>query len=240
MSFLAPLLEIQDLDLAVDVARKRSLELSERTLLPGLAEKIAQSETELTAARARRSEIEAAEHALSARVGEITREIEAADLERYSGKRKGRDEAAAHNVAQQALRDEQSEIETQEMALLESIDVIEEEMAAFESKIGSLRAESEKVAEAIRKVESEVEAAVASLLERRSAMSAAIPEAVLTAYERVRSQPRSGGRGATSLAEGRCAACRIQLPSLERRRMMAEPEDAVIQCPQCRRVLVRE
>ena len=62
---------------------------------------------------------------------------------------------------------------------------------------------------------------------------------VLSAYERVRDQKGKAGRGAAVLDKGDCQGCRIKLPSLEKKRLLAEPEDALIQCPQCRLVLVR-
>jgi len=240
MSILAPLLEAQTLDLETDAARKRAAEASERATLPKLAEKIARAEEELAAARAKRGELETAEHALGASVSRIVREIEAAEVERYSGKRKGRDGAAEHEASQQALREEQVELEEQEMELLESIEAVEGRIREAEARIASYRSDHRKLEEAIRKVEAEVEAEIARLASARASLATPIPADVLAAYERVRSQPRSGGRGATLLSEGRCTACRIKLPSLECKRMLAEPDEALIQCPQCRRVLVRE
>lgn len=239
MSFLAPLLEVQDLDRAADAARDRALGLSERLALPVIAERIAQTEAQLEQARGERVRMEATEHELADAVAQIAKDIEAADVARYSGKRKDRDEAAAHHTSQQTLRDRQEGLEEQEMELLESIEAVEAQIGEYESSIGLQRAESAALAEAIRKVESEVEVETARLGESRAALTQRIPAEVVVVYERVRSQPRNGGRGATSLTQGRCSGCGIQLPSLENRRMMAEPEAALLQCPQCRRVLVR-
>ena len=239
MSFLAPLLEIQDLDRAADAARERSLELRERSAVPAIAKQIAQAAEGLVAARAERAQMETAEAELASAVSQIALDIEAADVERYSGKRKDRDEAAAHDASQQVLREKQEDLEEQELTLLESIEAVEARIEEHESAIGCHRAESENLAEAIRKVESEVEAEVAGLGTSRSALVQRIPEEVVATYERVRAQPRNGGRGATRLTEGHCTGCGIQLPSLEKSRMLAEPEEALIQCPQCRRVLVR-
>ncbi len=239
MSFLAPLLETQELDLATAAVHKRVLELPERAALPVLAEKTSRLEAELAAAREERAQMETAEEELGNAVSQIARDIESADVERYSGMRKDRDEAIAHDASQRVLREKQEGLEEQEMELLESIEVLETRMTEAESMIATQRAESQKLSEAIRKVESEVDAEIARLVEARRVIAEQIPEDVLVAYERVRSQPRNGGRGATSLAEGRCTACRIKLPSLEKKRMLAEPDEALIQCPQCRRVLVR-
>lgn len=240
MSILAPLLETQELDLATDAVRKRADELSERAMLPKLAGKITRAQELLAAERAKRGELEATEHALGASVSQVVREIEAAEVERYSGKRKGRDGAAEHDASQQALRDKQGELEEQEMELLESIEAVEARILEVEARIAAYHSEQQLLTEALRKAEGEIEAEIARLSSARSTLTAPIPPVVVAAYERVRAQPRSGGRGATLLADGRCTGCRIQLPSLERKRMLAEPEEALIQCPQCRRVLVRE
>jgi predicted nucleic acid-binding Zn-ribbon protein len=239
MSFLAPLLEVQDLDRTADEARKRALELSERAAVPVISKKIVDVEGQLAAARTERVELETVEHQLESAVAQIVRDIEAAEVERYSGKRKDREAAAAHDASQQALREKQAALEEEEMVLLESIDALESRIDQYEAALGSHRAEAEQLAEAIRKVESEVEAEVASLSASRLEIAQSVPELVLAAYERIRAQPRNGGRGAASFTDGRCAGCRIKLPSLERSRMLAEPEDALLQCPQCRKVLVR-
>ena len=240
MSILAPLLETQDLDLETDAVRKRADELSERAMLPKLAGKITRAHELLEAERAKRAELEAAEHALGASVSQIAREIEAAEVERYSGKRKGRDSAAAHEASQQALRQKQVELEEQEMELLESIDGVEERIREVLARIAAYQSEQQLLTDALRKAEGEIEAEIGRLAAARSLLAAPLPKDVLAAYERVRGQPRSGGRGATRLADGRCTGCRIKLPSLEHKRMLAEPDEALIQCPQCRRVLVRE
>jgi predicted nucleic acid-binding Zn-ribbon protein len=239
MSFLAPLLQIQDLDLAADGALKRARELSERESLPAIATKIAAAESARSAARAERAALEASEEELGRAVAQISKDIEAADVERYSGKHKDRDEAVAHDEAQQARREQQAVFEEQEMELLEAIEAVESRIETHESAIANYRADSAKLSELIKKVEAEVESEVARLGDTRSTLVSRIPDEVLSTYERVRAQPRNGGRGATNLDDGRCKGCQIKLPSLEKKRMMAEPEDALIQCPQCRRVLVR-
>ncbi len=244
MAVLAALLEIQELDLAADAARRRSDELVEREALPRVAAALSKSEADLASVRTERAEAEAREEALATRVAEIAKAIEAAELERYSGKKdfgnqKDRDEAAAHAASQQALREEQTQLEEEELSLLESIEAIDARIADCESEIAGHREEGEKLAAAIGQVEREVEAERSRLAISREALAGSVPDEIRTVYERIRAQPRSGGRGATRLLEGRCGGCRIELPSLERKRMLAEPEDALIQCPQCRRVLVR-
>ena len=239
MSFLAPLLEIQSLDLATDAARKRATELPERKMLPKLAGRAAEVEAKLTANRGEQLRIEGVEEELSLGVAQIAKEIEAAEVDRYSGKRKGRESAAAHDVSQEELRLKQVALEEEEMALLESMEKIEAAIEVDLSQIAKLRAEADQIKQALKKGEAEAATEMAGLVSARATLASGIPADVMAAYEKLRAQPRSGGRGATSFEDGSCTGCRITLPSLERSRMLAQPEEALLQCPQCRKVLVR-
>ena len=239
MSFLAPLLEIVNLDLASDAARKRSADLPERLELPKLAAKLVEIEGLLRAANADRAGLETEEEQVGLEVSQVSRDIEAAEVERYSGKRKDQDEAAAHKESQQNLREKQASLEEREMTLLEAIEASDERIQNAEAARAANRVDFENIGEAISKVEAEVAAELAQMAKAREGICLSVPASVLSAYDRVRLQAQKGGRGAAVLEDGRCGACRIKLPSLERTRMLAEPEDALIQCPQCRRVLVR-
>lgn len=239
MSFLAPLLEIQILDLASDAARKRLAELPEREALPVVEARRIEIDARLAAARADRSLRETEEEEIGAAVSQIVKDIEAAEVERYSGKRKNQDEAAAHKESQQTLHEKQAALEEQEMALLEAIEAVDARIREEESARATNRVDSERIEEAIRKVEEEVSAELDRLAKERQGITTSVPENILSTYDRVRGQAQKGGRGAAMLADGRCGGCRIKLPSLEKTKMLASPEDGLIQCPQCRRVLVR-
>jgi predicted nucleic acid-binding Zn-ribbon protein len=239
MSFLAPLLEVQDLDLGADAARNRLAKLPERDAIPILEAKLAKIESQLAAANAERAERQAEEERIGEEVSQISRDIEAAEVERYSGNRKNQDEAAAHSESQERLHEKQTSLEERELELLEEIEAVESRVEEQESARAANRVESEKFAEAIRKVGGEVAVELEGLADAREKIVASIPGNIFSAYERLRAQAQKGGRGAAALAEGRCGGCRIKLPSLEKTRMLAEPEEALIQCPQCRRILVR-
>ena len=239
MSFLSTLMDIQALDLATRAAKVRSADLLEREALPALAAKRVEILARLETARADRGLRETEEEEIGRQVSQIAKDIEAAEVERYSGKRKNQDEAAAHKASQQELHEKQSSLEEQEMALLESIEEVDARIQAEEAAQTANQVDRDNLAQVIGKVESEVSAELDRLAVERRAIVPSIPEKILSAYDNVRTQAQKNGRGAAMLVEGRCGACRIKLPSLERTKMLAAPEDALIQCPQCRRVLVR-
>jgi len=82
MSFLASLLEVQDLDLASDAARNRSAKLPERESVPLLAAKLAEIDSQLAAVGAERAEKQAEEEQIGEEVAQVARDIEAAEVER--------------------------------------------------------------------------------------------------------------------------------------------------------------
>ena len=236
---LAPLLEVQALDLSALAARARASDLPERDRLRELAQDVSRLESERRAARAERERLEAEEAEIGERVSRLAKDIEAAEVERYSAKRPSRDEVAEHEAAQSARRAEQTECEEREMALLEAIDDVDARDRALAAQIEDVRREAHGATERIRIVESELAAEIERIDAARSPLVAKIPSDVVKVYEHVRDQKGKAGHGATELGEGACGRCKIKLPSLEYRQMCEAEAGTLLQCPQCRRVLVR-
>lgn len=236
---VGPLLSLQELDLAADAAEARSRDLPERATLPKLEAALVEIERRLTEARDEQTKLQAEEERLGLQVSQIAKEIEASELERYSGKHLSRDDSNAHDASQRERREKKDALEAQELELLESLEEVESRIVAIDADKTTNRREAQNLSHLIRKVEEEVASELKNLADRRLGMAPEISEQILSAYDRVRKQPQSGGRGAAHISDGRCSACRIKLPSHEKAKMLAEPPDAVIQCPQCRRVLIR-
>lgn len=239
MARLETLLEIQELDQAADAARARFASLPEHAALPALAEKRAAIEVASAAVQAEKIVCEGEEAALGTEVGNVAKAIEQADVERYSGKRIDRDEATAHDAAQAELREKQTSLEEQEMTLLEKLEALDALIAGHRTAAEENHAEIERTQALLAQQQAELATELEGLSAQRDKLVPALPPIVVAAYDRVRAQPRAAGRGCATLSAGQCGGCRIKLPSLEVTKMLAEPDDAVIQCPQCRRVLVR-
>ncbi len=88
------------------------------------------------------------------------------------------------------------------------------------------------------------DAAVADLAEqtgkaadRRAAVAADVPGDLLDLYGRLRQQV--GGVGAAALRRGRCEGCHLSLNTVDLNAIRAAPDDEVLRCEECRRILVR-
>ncbi len=82
----------------------------------------------------------------------------------------------------------------------------------------------------------EVERARVERGARRAQVTAALESVLLDLYERQRT---ASGIGAGRLLGHRCGACRIELDRGELARISSAPEDEVLQCPECRAILLR-
>lgn len=83
----------------------------------------------------------------------------------------------------------------------------------------------------------EIEGKRSELLALRSLAAAQISADVIALYEKIRET--SGGIGAAQLKDGQCQGCHLQVNTVELTRMKSLPEDEIVRCEECRRILVR-
>jgi len=73
--------------------------------------------------------------------------------------------------------------------------------------------------------------------DRRAEVTAAVPADLLDLYDRLRAQ--HGGVGAAALRQRRCQGCNLNLNTVDLNTIRAAPDDEVLRCEECRRILVR-
>lgn len=78
---------------------------------------------------------------------------------------------------------------------------------------------------------------IASELSKRNDHSPKIDKALIDLYEKIRSS--SGGIGAAQLVGNTCDGCHLSITPIELEKIKSQPEDEVVRCEECRRILVR-
>ena len=126
-------------------------------------------------------------------------------------------------------------------------DVVLEIMERLEqtgARLGELTAERDQAAGELVELErrrddalGEIDAEAGELGAQRAALRDQIDAALMTMYERIRDQ--QGGVGAAPLRQRRCEGCRLELNTVDLNRIREAPEDQVIRCEECGRILVR-
>ncbi len=136
-----------------------------------------------------------------------------------------------------SLAKRQGDLEDVVLEVMERHEAAQERAAELAQRVESVQAKVQD-ATARRDVamdgfESEAE----TVRKEREAVAGSVPTDLLKLYEKIREQ--QGGVGAAKLYQRRCEGCRLELNITEVNDVRAAPEDEVLRCENCRRVLVR-
>ncbi|HEX5429388.1 MAG TPA: C4-type zinc ribbon domain-containing protein, partial [Pedococcus sp.] len=119
-----------------------------------------------------------------------------------------------------------------------------ERAEAAEAEVGRLTAERSAVGNEVDEVTATRDAALADLDAEvkqvgapRADIVAGVGEDLVALYEKIRAN--SGGLGAAALRQRRCGGCQLELNNVDMSRIKSAPEDEVLRCEECRRILVR-
>ena len=144
-------------------------------------------------------------------------------------------QAIQHELTSLARR--QSELEDIELEVMERAEAAESDVAELERGRGELT-------ERITALEVARDEALARLDREAADIGAPRPTVVdevgadlVTLYEKIRAA--NGGTGAAALRQRRCGGCQLELNPVEIQRLRVAPEDEVLRCEECRRILVR-
>lgn len=130
-----------------------------------------------------------------------------------------------------------STLEDAELELIEAVESAEAETTRIQNERAAIEDEMRAL---VAKRDAAVNDLQADLTDRRSARSAILaelPASLVDAYEKVRT--RSGGVGAAALQGRRCTGCGLEANPSDYERYLATPQDEVLRCEECDRILVR-
>ena len=228
------LLQLQGLDTAADQARHRKANLAERETLKSVAESVIAWEkrcTELTAL------ITNTEDAI-ARAEQQSGEIDAKhsrlheQLKTIIAPREA--EALQHEIA--VLDEERSTLDEEALIKMDEQSSAEDELSALQAQEADLREQASAATTALTEAEAAIDAGLAEIGEQRKQLASALPEALIGRYEHVRAKL---GVAAAMLTGSQCEGCHLDLSPAEVDDVRRSPADAIPDCPQCGRLLVR-
>lgn len=228
------LLQLQGLDTASDQARHRKANLAERDHLnavattvvewerrcTALAAQIENSEREIALAEQRSTEIDASRRRLQDQMKTVIAPREA--------------EALQHEIA--TLDEERSALDEGTLLKMEEQSAAETELSSLRAQEGALRQEASSATSALAEVEASINAGLTELSTSRAQLVASLPAVLVSRYEHVRAKL---GVAAAMLAGSRCEGCHLDLSPAEVDEVRRAPADALPDCPQCGRLLVR-
>ncbi|HEU4355466.1 MAG TPA: hypothetical protein VFT27_07750 [Actinomycetota bacterium] len=228
------LLELQEVDSAIDRLEQRQGQLDAGT-------ELAQARAAMEETEARLGEVRLALDAVGVEQRRLENEVESMTLKAAADQKRLYDGSIANTKELEAL---QHEIASIKERTSRTEDELLERMERREELEGLVASEEEAVATARARVEEvggdaalELDRVSAELVERRSARDTLVPEfdeELLELYEDLRRQKK--GVGAAALVDGVCQACHEKLSALELDRL--KHTEGIRRCEYCRRIVV--
>ncbi|SDO21613.1 zinc ribbon domain-containing protein [Geodermatophilus sp. DSM 45219] len=137
----------------------------------------------------------------------------------------------------QSLARRKSDLEDQELELMEQLETAEAALAGARSGHEAVQAELERARQLRDDALADIADGTAQHETARAEAAARIPGDLLALYERVRTQ--TGGTGAAVLKARQCQGCRIELNGRELAAVRNADPHEVVRCENCGRILVR-
>ena len=231
------LLDLQQLDSTLDrlAQRRRTLpELAEIDELDArlavLRDDIVRAETEIADIGREERKIENDIDVVRTR---MTRDQQRLDAGQVSNPKEL--ESLQHELT--SLKRRQADLEDVELERMEVREVVEMRLTELRKESEQLTGRRDSAAATRDGTWATIDAESATTTATRDSLAPQLPEDLLALYEKLRAS--SGGQGAAALHRGRCEGCHLTLSPIDLSRIKAAPEDEVLRCEECRRILVR-
>jgi uncharacterized protein len=231
------LLELADIDSELGRIEHRRRGLPEHAELARLEPRDGELSDSIAALTAQNSDLKREQAKAEADVDQVRSRIDRDRQRLDSGMVNSPRELENLQSEVQSLHRRQSDLE--EVVL----DVMERRETA-QVALEQAAAEREQLGTELINVTAARDAALAELAEqsvkaadRRIEVTAAIPPDLLELYDKLRAQ--HGGVGAAALRQRRCQGCNLTLNTVDLNAIRTAPDDEVLRCEECRRILVR-
>lgn len=233
---LEALLVVQERDTALDRLRHRRASLPERAQLEARENEIRDHLAARTSVQARRDELHTEERRLDDEARSVAAHATDVDKKLYSGTVSSPRELQAMQADIEMLRRRQSELEDEELEIMEQREELDAQLAAADAAIAERESEAQRLRDAIATAEREIDDEIAQEESARAEAAAPVDDALLRDYEKRRSQNK--GAGAARLVGTTCQACHLTIPSTEAERIRRAAGSEVAYCDNCGAILV--
>jgi predicted nucleic acid-binding Zn-ribbon protein len=231
------LLALQELDTRLDQLRHRRATLPELQARDDARRALADAEAQVEACDARLRSVRATQREAEDHAELLGDKIDQIQASLYDGSVVAHKELESLQAEQASLRERRATFEDEALAQMELAEPIEEELAALRAHAGELAAALASAEEALTVATAEVDAEIDREQLERDGAAAAVPADLLERYDALRAG--LGGVAVARLSGARCDGCHLEIPSAQLEALRRAPEDEVVTCPECARILVR-
>ncbi len=230
------LLALQQIDSAIIQLEHRIKNLPLAAQLDTATQSLISSKNLLVAAETEKSDIK---HELSRSevdVEQVVSRIEKDEKRLSSGTGSPKElEQIQHELSSLAKR--RSELEEVELEIMVRIEGIDERIKSLVSEVSNWESEVSKLKAQLDSEINELNSAKTRDIEARTELAKSIDSDLLQLYEKIRIA--SDGVGAARLVGDKCEGCHLTMNSAEVTRIKSLPDDELVRCEECRRILIR-
>jgi uncharacterized protein len=234
---LGVLLTLQEHDTHMVQLAYRNTHLPEDAEILAIQAKRDALEATVTDLRAAVAAIDGRQEALEQKIHDADHKIDSVSKTLYSGTITASRELQSFEADIASLKKHRSELEDQELELLEEREPLDARLATVDAAHTAFNAEQESLRESAAQARRQIVADSAVATAARTATSALVPPATLAIYEAARAKNR--GVGVARLEHGTCMACRLKLSAVDLDRIRVQAADAIPRCEECGAILVR-
>ena len=231
------LLDLQGLDAALDRLAHRRRTLPEIEQIDQLDAKVTQLAGDIVLVDTEDSDLGREQSKLEADIDLVRSRMQKDQQRLDAGQVSSPRELENLQSEIESLKRRQGDLEDDELEIMEKREVVQ-------SRLQELRDERERLVVELTDAEqrrdvvfAEIDAEREKTMQQRDELAATLPADLLALYDKVRGS--SAGVGAAALHRGRCEGCHLQLNTTDLNRLREAPEDEVLRCEECRRILVR-
>jgi hypothetical protein len=230
------LLAVQDLDTAIAQHEHRKATLPERAELEELQHRAVALRREAAGLTTQHDELAARTDRLEEQTAAAVSRRKTLEDRMYNARGAASRDLAAIEGEVAQLAERLGRLEDDELALLEEQEPIDQALTKAETRLAAMAERGAALVQAVAQADREIDDELADLRARRTERAAGLPADLAARYERLRTHL---GTGAARLIGDRCDGCHLTLSAVEMDRFRHLPDDALITCDQCGRILVR-
>ncbi|REK71085.1 hypothetical protein DX116_15520 [Aeromicrobium endophyticum] len=127
-------------------------------------------------------------------------------------------------------------LEDDELEIMESLEEAQARLTNVQGDLADVTAELEQKIAARDAAIAVLDQQAAEAQAERGTVVGGVPADLIGLYDKLRSQY---GTGAAALRARRCEGCRLEINGADLRELAAQPDDEVLRCPECSRILIR-
>jgi predicted nucleic acid-binding Zn-ribbon protein len=233
---LEALLLVQERDILLDQLHHRREALPERADLKARASELRIQEAARADVRERHGVVLAEERRIDAEAQAVGERAADVDQRLYSGTVTSPRELQAMQADIEMLRRRRSDLEDEELEVMEQREALDTELEALDASIDALWTSVSDLQSGIASAEQEIDGDIEREEHERAVLAKPIVESLLRDYERRRAQNR--GAGAARLVGTTCQACHLTIPSTEAEQIRRAAGAEIAYCDNCSAILV--